>query len=402
MTSHAGGALAEPRMRGLFAAMLALAMAAGGFLRAALPVLSVFVIDEFGLTTSEFGFLLTAYMVSLVVGAAIMGRLTDVLGGKRALIIRFVVGAGGIVGLAIAPGFPWFVAVVVLNSLVMGGGNPSTNKLIATHVPVGRRGTVMGLKQSGGQLGPLYAGLVLPTLALATSWRVSLLSGLVFPAAALVLLLLIVPTDSPVSRRREAPISALDRRLMVRLALISLTMGMGTAATFGFLPLYAQEAVGTSAATAGLLMATMALVATVGRVVWARQSERSRHYSVPLAALAFLSIMATLAIISATEFLSLLWVGAISAGASLESFNSVGNMAVVALVPIEHAGRASGFTMAGFLIGGSVSPALFGIVVDAAGYRPAWGLLLVCYSTALLLSLRWRWTASQSALEAAA
>jgi nitrate/nitrite transporter NarK len=283
--------------------------------------------------------------------------------------------------------------VVSITALSLGGGNPGTNKLIAHHVATGGRGTVVGVKQSGGQLGVLVAGLMLPAIAVAASWRVSLVAGIVIPIVGLALLLTVVPPDRAGGgkagvRSREAPF---DSGVLWQIGSIGFAMGAGVSAVFGFLPLYAQEEVGMSSAAAGAVVALMAFVGVGARILWGRRSERVGHFSEPFAMLAVLSIGATAAIAAASTIgPAILWIGAAVAGASLEAWNSVGNMAVVTLIDLQHAGKASGLMMLGFLLGGALSPYAFGILVDSSGYGAAWTLVGVCFSAALIVALRWR------------
>ncbi len=383
-----------PNRSWLMAAM-ALVMVTGGFVRSALPVLSIFVIREFDLSASEFGLLLTLFMMSLTVGAPVTGRITDVVGGRRLLTARFVVVVFGLAAAAAAPSYLMLAVVVIITALSLGGGNPGTNKLIAQYVTAGHRGTVMGVKQSGGQLGVLVAGLVLPAIAVAASWRVSLVTGIVIPIVGLMLLLTVVPPDRPGAGRAggTSTVAPFDSMVLRQIGLVGFAMGAGVSAVFGFLPLYAQEEVGMSSTAAGAVVSLMAFVGVGARILWGRQSERADHFSEPFALLALLSIGATAAIAAASTVGSLvLWIGAAAAGASLEAWNSVGNLAVVTLVDLQHAGKASGLVMLGFLLGGALSPFAFGYLVDISGYGAAWTLVASCFAAALIVSLRWRHT----------
>ena len=381
--------------RSWFMAAMALVMVTGGFVRSAMPVLSIFVIEEFDLSASEFGLLLTLFMMSLTVGAPVSGRITDLVGGRRLLTARFVIVVFGLAAAAAAPSYLLLAVVVIITALSLGGGNPGTNKLIAQYVAAGSRGTVMGVKQSGGQLGVLVAGLVLPAIAVAVSWRVSLVSGIVIPIVGLVLLLTVVPPDRPGAGRAggAATIAPFDSTVLRQIGLVGFAMGAGVSAVFGFLPLYAQEEVGMSSTAAGAVVSLMAFVGVGSRILWGRQSERALHFSEPFALLALLSIGATAAIAAASTVGSVvLWIGAAAAGASLEAWNSVGNLAVVTLVDLQHAGTASGLVMLGFLLGGALSPFAFGYLVDISGYGAAWTLVASCFAAALIVSLRWRHT----------
>lgn len=375
-------------MVALFAAMIM-----GGFFRSSLSVLSKFIIEYFGLSRSQFGLILTCYTLALALGAPLLGVVTDRIGGWRLLVGRSVGVAVGYLGVAFAPSFGSVFVAIAFTGLLLAGGNPGTNQLIARDVAPGRRGTVMGVKQSGGQLGVLVAGLVLPSLALATSWRVSFGVGAAVPLVGLVLLLLLVSPDGPgPGGGRPVATSSHESGAVRRLVLIAVAMGAGVQVVFGFLPLYAQEAVHMSPAAAGGLASLMSVFGIGARIGWGRRSERNRHFSETLLVLALLSMAATI-MIAAGQYVGswLLWPAAACAGASLEAWNAVGNLAVVTSVDLQDSGRASGVLMFGFLAGGSTSPFVFGLVVDHFGnYTWGWGLALATLSVASYASWRWR------------
>lgn len=58
-----------------------------------------------------------------------------------------------------------------MGGLALAVGNPVTNKLVALHVLPAARGLVMGIKQSGVQIGAFLAGMLLPALAGVLGWR---------------------------------------------------------------------------------------------------------------------------------------------------------------------------------------------------------------------------------------
>lgn len=62
------------------------------------------------------------------------------------------------------------------SGLAMGINNRLTNRLVALHASRGRRGLVVGVKQSGVKVSHLAAGAALPLLAATVGWRQGLLA----------------------------------------------------------------------------------------------------------------------------------------------------------------------------------------------------------------------------------
>jgi MFS family permease len=86
----------------------------------------------------------------------------------------------------------------------------------------------------------------------------------------------------------------------------------------------------------------------------------------------------------------LLWVGAVIAGVSSSSWNSVGMLSVIDKAGEERSGRASGVVMLGFLAGLGVAPTLFGWMVDRTdSYTPMWLTSMGSLGLAALLSIWW-------------
>src|SRR5699024_3615435 len=70
----------------------------------------------------------------------------------------------------------WFLAIAcILGGLCQSLANPVTNNILASRVSKGRRGLIMGLKQSGVPLSQFIAGLLLPAMATMTNWRKSII-----------------------------------------------------------------------------------------------------------------------------------------------------------------------------------------------------------------------------------
>jgi MFS family permease len=370
-----------------------LAMILGGLVRAGLPVLSTEVRAEFDLSRSEFGLILTLYLVAIALSAPLAGRLTDATGGRRALLARFAAATVGLLLIAGA-GNVWLLGcAVVFTGIGMAAGNPATNKLIADHVPAGERGTILGIKQSGGQFGVLVAGAVLPALAGIWSWHVAVAVIAVVPIGGALLLMAAVPEDPARRPMRDVPrLQWSQHSHLVRFFVIAAFMGAAIQSAFGFLPLYASEQLGLSLTTAGLVTGVVAATSTVGRILWGRFTDNTSKIVTPAIAIAVASAGAA-ALIAAADSLGawLVWLGAAALGASAESWNSVANVTVVRIMGAEPAGRGSGLLMFVTLLAGAVGPYGFGALTDGTGsYAAAWTAVIVTFGLAAASAARWR------------
>ncbi len=106
------------------------------------------------------------------------------MGSRYALIALFFTIASAFTLMASAENFYGLVAAAAVCGIAQALANPVTNLLIAQQVPPEKRAQVVGLKQSGVQVAALFAGLVLPGIAIQYGWRVAL--GMIVPAGNIV------------------------------------------------------------------------------------------------------------------------------------------------------------------------------------------------------------------------
>lgn len=373
--------------RWVLAMVLTTGMMFGTFGAPAISVLAPFLVDELGLTRTQLG---TLFAISAAVGAAfspIAGRLIDVAGGRRMLAVTFLLGGAATLGIAASPGYGLLIVAACVSGLGWASGNPTTNKLIATHVPPGGRGLLIGLKASGVQAGFFLGGALLPLGAITLGWRPTLMLAAGAAAIGSLSPLLTLPPDD-----HEEPAGARWRasgriRGVGWLAAYSFLMGAGMTALTSYLPLYANEELALGPAHAGAVASALGLTAVGSRILWSRAGEGLPRFAPSLALISTLSILAVAAVWAA-PFVGvwLLWVGAVGAGASLTAWGGLTMLAVIAGTEARHAGRASGLIQLGFLSGLAWGPAAFGVVVDATGsYSVGWvGVILLLAAGSLV------------------
>jgi nitrate/nitrite transporter NarK len=387
--------------RAAFGGVLALAMATGTYPGYAFGVLGPQLVLTFGLSRFELGLLTASFF--LVGGALslVAGQAVDRFGGKRVMGVSFVVTGVAIMGMAGAPGYPILLAMAALAGIAVAAGNPLTNKLVAVNLPPGRRGLIMGSKQAGVQVGAFLAGALLAPLAVAVGWRVALGWSAVVPFLAVLVGVLVIPSDrrSPhVGRGRpeDADTGRIGQLpIGVRwLALYAFLMGSGVSAVNAYLPLYLVETGGASPAVAGAVVALIGFTGIISRVLWGWGSERLRGFALPLIALGAGAVVAV-GLILAVQVVGMpaAWAAALLFGATAVTWNAVGMLAVLAVSGPRFAGLASGFVLTGFYIGFVGSPLVFGLMVDRlGGYGLAWLMIAAAFVVATLVVVAWQRT----------
>lgn len=160
-------------------------------------------IAEFG-DPAKVGWLITGYLIVGAATAAIVGRLGDLYGRRRVLLIVLAVGAAGSLISALSTSFAMLLAGRVIQGAT-GAILPLCIGLVRENVSPGRTPVTIGLMISGASLGTA-TGLVLGGFIVDTwSWHGVFFASAAFCAAALGAVAMLVPR-SP----RAAPAGPTD------------------------------------------------------------------------------------------------------------------------------------------------------------------------------------------------
>lgn len=363
-------------------------MGASTFGLVVFALLAADLIEEFGVDRWQVGSLVTAMTISGAIISPSVGTLTDRIGARRATIITLLLAGGALLAMAVSPLFALVGFFALVGGVAQAIANPATNKLISMHVPAGARGVITGIKQSGVQVGTFLGGLSLPVIALSFGWRWAVA---VFGFAAVaggLWAMASLPADT-VAETDSGSEQTVERMPPVirSLAVYGFLLGFAGTAIFTYLPLYAEESLGYSAAVAGYVVAFVGSVGVAGRIGWGRLSETSVGAMRSLRIISLLSAAAALLLVAAGYVPWLVWLAALTTGLSASSWNAVGMLAIIQSLPTHRAGRGSGVVLAGFLLGLGLGAPAFGYSVDLLGtYVPGWIAIAIVFSSALFVA----------------
>lgn len=345
--------------------------------------LAPFLVADFGLSGAQVGALSSAFYVLASFLAVPAGMAVDRYGGRAGLVGSQVVMGAALLALAFAPGYAW----VIVCAALAGIGNSAINQAGARGVVLWfapqRRGTAMGLRQTGNMLGGALAAALVPLLGAAYGWRAGV------AAAALVVLvtagacarLYADPPDRPAPPRRGtglAGLLALARTpALLTLLVLAPLLGYGQIALTGFYALYLTDALGYTPQAAGLCLTVAMVAAAGGRVLWGWAGDRF----FPRARGGGMAVIMAVAAASAVGFLALTpgapaWQAVTLA--AVFAATAMGWHALLLVIIAEAAGAAATATAFGLFInaawaGWIFGPVAFGALVDGPGWAWAWG-----------------------------
>ena len=367
-----------------FSAVLVVTMASVTFAITIFGVLASELIAAMGIERWQLGMLATAGTLSGAVFSTRLGKWVDVVGGRRATVTTLMVSGSALFCVGVAPEFSLMVGAAFLNGIASGMSNPATNKRISLEVEPGRRGLVMGIKQSGVQVSIFMGGWLLPVFTEWWGWRWAVLA---FAAAPLMLGVISMARggsgepastaqqeETAGSRNGEESYPGRLPRVVRRLTVFGFLLGMGVVVLVVYLPLYAEEVLGMSRGRAGLVLAITGPVGILARIVWGRVAEGRLGMVRSLMIISLMGVISGVSLAFGEGFGTwVVWVSAIVAGVSVFSWTSVGMLAVIEVLPAALAGRGSGAVYFGFISGFGVGAPFFGWSVDALGvYGPGW------------------------------
>jgi predicted MFS family arabinose efflux permease len=370
--------------RRLIAGVLAASMAV-----AILPVISVGVlapllIDDLEITRADLGLLVSFASGTSALASPAAGGVVDRIGDRTALLIVFAIGAVSLALMATAPAYAAMGVALGFAGLCHAGSNPATNRVIGGRVPLGQRGVITGIKQSGETVAIVIAAGLLPAIAIWLGWRVALALLAGGAVAALVAAAMSIhgsrrPIEAPTRETRSR-----IRPSIYWLGAYSFAMGAASGAVTTYLPLYAHDSGGLSVAAAGAVMILAGIVGTAGRIAATSWTETRLGAPLALFVLAVIGVVSGLVLIAAAPLgTSAYWLGAALWGASGLTFGSVGMLAVMAESDDSNTGRASGLAVFGFGIGLTITPPVFGWLVDLGhGYGTGFALVTCFYALA--------------------
>ena len=347
---------------------------------------------ELGVSAKGIGwFVALEYLFAMLSGLA-CGALIARYGPVRVCQITVFLAAAGLVA-GTGAVLPAVFAAAGLIGSGYGLVNPVSSQILASAAPPRMMSLIFSIKQTGVPVGGALAGVLVPTLVLASGWRWAAVTVALLCLAAAVA---IQPARAgDVAPRRDAgagspaqlfaPLRLVFANPQVlELAIVSMIFGSSQLALIAYFVTYLNLELGYGLVTAGLIYSAAHLAGIVGRIAWGAVADR---WLSPRSMLGLLGVMMALsgaAVASLTAAWPLPSVIALSAlfGATAVGWNGVYLAEVARRAPPGRVGAVTGGTQFLTFIGALAAPPLFGIVVGlVGGYGKAY--LVFCFLPAL-------------------
>jgi predicted MFS family arabinose efflux permease len=240
--------------------------------------------------------------------------------------------------------------------------------MLVNTVPSAQQGIGFGIKGAAAPFASAMAGALVP-VAVAVGWRWA------FGAAALIAIAVIPlfgKRPPPSARITVARGSGTELRNPGLVLFVAVVFGFGVASSMMVSVFYVDAAVagGTSARTAGLILATGSIASVAARVLTGSFSDRMSGNHMELCA--YMQFGGLFGVVMLTTGNSVL----MGVGLVIGLIGTWGPNAVFWYALTRHyqdaPGRITGAVQPGAAVGAVVGPATFGLLADHASYQSAW------------------------------
>jgi MFS family permease len=337
--------------------------------------------DDFDISTGRASVLVTVYLVAMLLGQPLAGRMCDVVGARRMAVVA-TAGFGAMSGAAVLAGSFWLlVALRAAQAAFASALAPSVQAMLRGVVPAGQRGRAFGLQGSvlgvGAGLGPVIGGLV----TAAFGWRAIFAVNL--PVVVAVLYVLerrVAPSTPEVEVEASAESGPSGPLLRGVLAAAFSIQALSTLAQYALLlvvPIVLDDR-GWTAGSIGVALSALTLGMVVAGPPGGRLGDAFGHrrpvalgLAVTLAAVC-VSVLGGDGVLSGVLVVTLLLFG-LGLGVATPNLMTAGLEAV----PLARAGSAAGLLSASRYVGSITSTIVLATVVqdDGTGLQ---ALLLLC------------------------
>ncbi|GAA4396729.1 MFS transporter [Tsukamurella soli] len=323
------------------------------------------------------------------------GALIDRVGERRVLLVSLtgaVFGLGATVALFAVDAPLWTTALGLLVSSAMAAScNGASGRIVVGWFPPQRRGTAMGIRQTSQPLGIGILSLLMPVLAQRVSLAAATAVPLVIACLSLVLVAVFIvdpplpaPSAGPGSSPAAPPNPYRTSRFLYRIHSSSVLLQLPQTAIWTYGITWLIVGLHWAPATAGLVVTASQVCGAAGRVASGALSDRVGSRTAPIRWIAVCAAVTVggLACLAGTGSGWAVVVFLLASTATVAD-NGLAFTAVAERAGPFYSGRALAIQNTGqFMLSTAAAP-LLGILIGAAGFGTAFGVVALAPLLAL-------------------
>jgi MFS family permease len=332
--------------------------------------------DRRGIQLGEASLLSSMPSWGMVASLVVWGYVLDRVGERIVLTLGSALTAAAAYAAASVHAMVLIGLFLFLGGMAAASCNTAGGRLVSALFPPQQRGLAMGIRQTAQPLGIAVGALVIPEVS-----ERGPQGGLLFLAVACTLAALasvIGVIDPPRKSRKTATDAELaspyhGSSVLWRIHAVAGLLMMPQTVTVTFMLVWLMNHHHWSVAAAGGLVTLSQLLGAVGRITVGRWSDRIGSRMQPVAVIAVAAAL-TLFLLALSDYLDsrfdIALMVAISVIAVLD--NGLEATAITEFAGPFWSGRALGIQNTTQRVVAAVGPPLFGVLISAAKYPPAW------------------------------
>lgn len=390
------------------------------FIRKNFNMAAPYLIETYGYSKAQIGFVGSALGLAYGISKFVMGNVSDRCNPRYFLPLGLILAAIANIMLGFASSVPLLFVLMLLNGWFQGMGWPPCGRTLAHWFSPKERGTWMAIWNVAHNVGAaLVPTITLAGYALFAAWR----GMFYFPALisiAIAIFVLIFLRDTPQSvglppieeYRNDYPEIQIDPKDMERelsgkeilfnyvlnnkyiwyIAIANIFIYLVRYGLLDWIPVYLKEAKGFNINEAGVTFALYEWAAIPGTIIVGWLSDKVFHgRRAPMAIICMIGVMAAVFLYWKSESMSAINIAIASAGALIYGPVMLIGVAALDYVPKKAAGTAAGLTGLFGYVGGSVAASfIVGIIADKFSWNGAFLLILAsCVLAIIFLIPTW-------------
>ena len=312
----------------------------------------------------------------MVVTLVLWGYVLDRVGERIVLTLGSALTAAAAYGAASVHSMVSVGVYLFLGGMAAAGCNAAGGRLVSAWFPPHQRGLAMGIRQTAQPLGIALGALVIPELT-----ERGPTAGLLFPALVCALgavasaIGIVDPPRKPRDKASDQELASPYRSSLAlwRIHAVSGLMMMPQTVTVTFMLVWLIKNLNWSVAAAGSLVTLSQLLGALGRVAVGRWSDRIGSRMRPVRIIAA-AAAATLFLLAWADYLDSRYQAPLMAVVSVIAVldNGLEATAITEVAGPFWSGRALGIQNTAQRVMAAAGPPLFGALITAAKYPPAW------------------------------
>ena len=375
--------------------MVGLAHMLSHFYQMALAPLVPLLRDEFSVSYTALGFVVSLMYAVSGVCQAFVGILVDRHGADRLMLFGIVTMASAVFLMAFATEYWMLLPLAVMAAFGNSVFHPADLSILSEKVSPARIGRAFGLHGLGGTIGYFMSPVIVLNLAIFAGWRVALMTaGVLGLVAAAVIFanrtVLKMPRGSGDDAQREMPGVDFYRQLVTNLPLMAaffyfaLIAAAGSGGIQQFSVAALIELYDSPFAVAGMALTAYLGASAFGIVVGGEFADRfPRHALIATTGLAMGAFF--MGLIAVFEMPMSVVIGLMACvGFFIGMTGPSRDILIRAATPPGATGKVFGFVYSGLDLGSATGPILFGWLMDGGQFRFVFVAVATMYLLAIL------------------